>query len=112
MEGLQEHTVTPRAAGNTGQRSVKQEGGHWKQGRLHPHEPEEWQGEGHHPDQTRTVKSESEETPFCYWNQDALSRWLGPENLGWALVEGVQTRVLLDNGTLIPSLCLMSTDTS
>ena len=27
MEGLQEHTVTPRAAGNIGQRSIKQEGG-------------------------------------------------------------------------------------
>ena len=27
MEGLQEHTVTPRAAGNTGQRGIKQEGG-------------------------------------------------------------------------------------
>ena len=51
------------------------------------------------PNQTRTVKSESKETPFRYWNQDALSRWLGCENLGWALVKGVRTRVLLDNGT-------------
>ena len=47
---------------------------------------------------------ESKETAFCYWNQDALSRWLGPENLGWALVEGVQTRVLLDNGTRVNSV--------
>ena len=89
MEGMQEHTVTPRASRNTGQRGVKQEGGHWKQGRPHPHEPQEWQGQVCHPDQTHTVKSESKETPFCYWNQDALSRWLDPENLGWALVEGV-----------------------
>ena len=89
MEGMQEHTITPRAARNNGQRGIKQEGGHWKQGRPHPHEPQEWQGQGHHPDQTRTVKLESKETPFCYWNQDALSRWLGPENLGLALVEGV-----------------------
>ena len=27
MEGMQEHTVTPRAARNTGQRGIKQEGG-------------------------------------------------------------------------------------
>ena len=67
--------------------------------RLYPHESQEWQGQGCHPDQTCTVKSESKETPFRYWNQDALSHWLGPKNLGWALVEGVQTRVLLDNGT-------------
>ena len=98
MEGLQEDTVTPRAAGNTGQESVKQDGGHWKQGRPCPHEPQEWQGQGHYPNQARTVKSESKETPLHYWNQDALSCWLGPENLGWALVDGVQTRVLLDNG--------------
>ena len=56
------------------------------------------------PNQTRTVKSESKETPFCYWNQDALSHWLGPKNLGWALVEGVRTRVLLDNGAQVNSI--------
>ena len=69
-----------------------------------PHEPQEWQGQGHYPDQTRTVKSELKETPFCYWNQDALSHWLGPENLGWALVDGVWTRVLLDNGARVNSV--------
>ena len=88
MEGMQEHKITPRAVRNTAQRGVKQEGGHWKQGRLCPHEPQEQQGQGRHPDQTHTVKLESKETPFCYWNQDTLSDWLGPENLGWALVEG------------------------
>ena len=104
MEGMQEHTVTPRASRNTGQRGVKQEGEHWKQGRPCPHEPQEWQGQGRHPDQTHTVKSESKETPFRYWNQDALFRCLGPKNLGWALVEGVPTRVLLDNGARVNSI--------
>ena len=104
MEGMQEHTVTNRAARDTGQRGVKQEGGHWKQGRPCPHEPQEWQGQGRHPDQTRTVKSESKDTPFRYWNQDALSCWLGPENLGWALVEGIRTRVLLDNSAGVYSV--------
>ena len=69
-----------------------------------PHESQEWQGQGRHPDQARTVKSESKDTPFRYWNQDALSHWLGPENLGWALVEGIRTRVLLDNGTRVNSV--------
>ena len=50
------------------------------------------------------MKSESKETPFRYWNQDALSRWLGPENLGWTLVDGIQTRVLLDNGARVNSV--------
>ena len=64
-------------------------GGHWKQGRPCHNEPQKWQGEGRHPDQTCPVKPESKETPFCYWNQDALSCWLGPENLSWALVDGI-----------------------
>ena len=54
-----------------------------------PHESQEWQGKGCYPNQTCTVKSKSKETPFHYWKQDALSHWLGPENLGWALVNGI-----------------------
>ena len=33
-------------------------------------------------------------SPYKYWNEDALSRWLGPENLGWAILDGIRTRVL------------------
>ena len=40
-------------------------------------------------------------SPYKYWNEDALSRWLGPENLGWAILDGVRTRVLVDNGTRV-----------
>ena len=85
-------------------REVLNRVGHWKQGRPHSHEYQEWQGKGHNPNQTRTVKPESKETSFRYWNQDALSRWLGPENLGWALVDGIRTRVLLDNGAQVNSV--------
>ena len=42
--------------------------------------------------------------PYKYWNEDALSRWLGPENLGWAILDGVRTRVLVDNGTRVNSV--------
>ena len=41
---------------------------------------------------------------YKYWNEDALSRWLGPENLGWAILDGVRTRVLFDNGTRVNSV--------
>ena len=101
---MQEDNVTPGVARNTRQRSIKPNGGHWKQGRPCPDEPQEWQGEGHHPDQTCPVKPESKESPFRYWNQDTLSCWLGPENLGWALVNGIRMRVLLDNGTRVNSV--------
>ena len=43
-------------------------------------------------------------SPYKYWNEDALSRWLDPENLGWAILDGVQTRVLVDNGTRVNSV--------
>ena len=69
-----------------------------------PHESQEWQGVGHHAGQICPGKPEPNETLFRYWNQDTLSHWLGPENLGWALVDGIQTRVLLDIGARVNSV--------
>ena len=43
-------------------------------------------------------------SPYKYWNEDALSRWLGPENLGWAILDGIHTWVLVDNGARINSV--------
>ena len=43
-------------------------------------------------------------SPYKYWNEDALSRWLGPENLGWAILDSVRTRVLVDNGARVNSV--------
>ena len=43
-------------------------------------------------------------SPYKYWNEDALSRWLGPENLGWATLDGIRTRVLVDNGARVNSV--------
>ena len=41
---------------------------------------------------------------YRYWNEDALSRWLGPENLGWATLDDVRTQVLVNNGTRVNSV--------
>ena len=41
---------------------------------------------------------------YKYWNEDALSRWLGLENLGWAILDGVWTWVLVDNGARVNSV--------
>ena len=43
-------------------------------------------------------------SPYKYWNEDALSRWLGTENLGWAILDGIRTWVLVDNGTRVNSV--------
>ena len=43
-------------------------------------------------------------SPYKCWNEDALSRWLGTENLGWAILDGICTRVLVDNGTRVNSV--------
>ena len=50
------------------------------------------------------MKQTTPQTPFRYWNQDALSCWLGPENLGWAQIDGRRTRVLLDTGARVNSV--------
>ena len=46
----------------------------------------------------------TEGSPYKYWNEDALSRWLGPENLGWAILDSIRTRVLVDNGARVNSV--------
>ena len=43
-------------------------------------------------------------SPYKYWNEDALSRWLGPENLGWAILDGACNQVLIDNGARVNSV--------
>ena len=43
-------------------------------------------------------------SPYRYWNEDALSRWLGLENLGWATLDGVWTWVFFDNGARVNSV--------
>ena len=45
-------------------------------------------------------------SPYKYWNEDALSRWLGTENLGWAILDSICTRVLVDNGARVNSVML------
>ena len=46
----------------------------------------------------------TEGSPYKFWNEDALSRWLGPENLGWAILDSVRTRVLVDNSARVNSV--------
>ena len=54
---------------------------------------------------SRPVDNASTEgSPYKYWNENALSRWLGLENLGWAILDGVRTRVLVDNGARVNSV--------
>ena len=45
-------------------------------------------------------------SPYKYWNEDALSRWLGMENLGWAILDSIRTGVLVDNGARVNSVML------
>ena len=44
MEGMQEHTVTSRAARDTGQRGIKQEGGAGSKGGCAPMNPRNGKG--------------------------------------------------------------------
>ena len=106
----------PRAPGiirqaGQGKRGAEKEGfkpprGHGSEGRPCPYtasgsQPGGASGtQGPHPvDDVSTGGS-----PYKYWNEDALSRWLGLENLGWAILDGVRTRVLVDNGTRVNSV--------
>ena len=98
--------LLPELAGDTRPGSVKPERGRRGQGTPCPPEQEgERQARGPKaPCQKPPVRGDPPKAPFRYWNQDALSRWLGPENLGWAQVDGRRTRVLLDTGARVNSV--------
>ena len=98
--------LLPELQGNTRQRGFKPERGRWRQGSPRPPTEEgQWQARGPEaPRQESSIKQTAPQTPFRYWNQDALSRWLGPENLGWAQIDGRRTRVLLDTGARVNSV--------
>ena len=55
-----------------------------------------------HPHPVDNVSTEG--SPYKYSNEDGLSRWLGPENLGWAILDSVRTRVLVNNGARVNSV--------
>ena len=106
MEGVHEAASVAGVAGHSRPRGVKPERGRRGQGTPRPPKQEgEWQARGPEaPRQRPPVRGDSPKAPFRYWNQDALSRWLGPENLGWAQVDGRRTRVLLDTGARVNSV--------
>ena len=37
-------------------------------------------------------------SPPIFWNNDPRGRWLGPKKLGYAILDGQRTCVLIDNG--------------
>ena len=103
----------PRIVQSTRQRArraeekvFKPQGGHGRKGRPHPYtlsgsQPGATPGaKGPHPVDNASAGG----SPYKYWNEDALSRWLGPENLGWAILDGIRTWVLVDNGTRVNSV--------
>ena len=106
----------PRAPGiiwqtGQGKRGAEKEGfkpprGHGSEGRPHPYTASGSQpGSASGIQGPRTVDNVSTGgSPYKYWNEDALSRWLVPENLGWASLDGVQTWVLVDNGARVNSV--------
>ena len=40
-------------------------------------------------------------TPSAFWNEDPRRRWLGHANVGLAILDGVRTTCLIDNGARV-----------
>ena len=40
-------------------------------------------------------------TPSAFWNEDPRRRWLGRANVGLAILDGVRTTCLIDNGACV-----------
>ena len=115
MIGLrQANTKTANAStGNSGQvgqgmgrmteESFKPSGSHGSEGRPCPYTTG-WRQTGSASCTWGSSPVDSSSTgnsPYKYWNEDALSQWLGLENLGWALLDGYGPRCLW---TTVPEL--------
>ena len=90
----------------TEEKVFKPQGGHGSKGRPHPYTISRSQS-GTTPDTRGPCPVDNASaggSPYKYWNEHALSRWLGPENLGWAIPDGIQTQVLVDNGARVNSV--------
>ena len=62
------------------------------------------------PPQTGTVKANTAKakklagtqlTPSAFWNEDPRNQWLSSANLGTAIIDGVETTCLIDNGARV-----------
>ena len=40
-------------------------------------------------------------TPSTFWNEDPRNRWFNRSNLGMAIIDGVKTTCLIDNGARV-----------
>ena len=82
--------LLPELQGILDREALNPQGGAGGKGvRASPTEEGQWQARGPEaPRQEPPIKQTAPQTPFRYWNQDALSHWLGPENLGWAQIDG------------------------
>ena len=40
-------------------------------------------------------------TPSAFWNEDPRNRWFNRSNLGMAIIDGVKTTCLIDNGARV-----------
>ena len=40
-------------------------------------------------------------TPSAFWNEDPQNRWFDRSNLGMAMIDGVKTTCLIDNGARV-----------
>ena len=45
-------------------------------------------------------------TPSAFWNEDPRRRWLGRANLGLAILDGMRTTCLIDNGARVNLVAL------
>ena len=74
--------------------TAKWERGPRSQGRPHPPYPTNGRDTGASAGRTEPP---IDKTHPPYWNDDPRTRWLGPLNVGYALIDGQQERVLIDS---------------
>ena len=78
------------------QRRVKQERGPWSKGWLGPPTSTNSSTDTHPGSRGAPVNNNTKHP--SYWNDDPRAHWLGPLNVGYAIIDEQRERVLIDSG--------------
>ena len=70
-------------------------------GELGPREPSPPNGYGQGQSGQNQKLAGPRLTPSKYWNEDTRNHWFSRSNLGMAILDGVETTCLIDNGAQV-----------
>ena len=96
-EPLKDSLKRAKGRANQKRQSLNWDGGARAKGVQHP--PLDWYGQGRSSPGQKLTNPRL--TPSAFWNEDPRNRWFDRSNLGMAMIDGMKTTCLIDNGAQV-----------